>query len=274
MKLNEDNYYTNDANKQYMSVSLLKKFIGSPVEQACEKRALAELDGLYREDSSTAMMLGNYVDTCLLEPEKKELFIASHPEMFSTRGKTKGMLKSEYRKADIMIERCKGDSFFMSTLKGEHQVIMTADIFGVPFKCKMDVYRKGKYITDLKTTENIHKTFYDPATRSRMSFIEYYDYILQGAIYQEIVYQNTGERLPFFLSVVDKGTVPDIEVIQIDTDTLKDKLEINEEMIVSAWSVHQREVEPIGCGRCDYCKSIKKLIKPINWLEIGGEIDG
>lgn len=272
MKLNESNYYSREANQEYMSVSLLKEFLDTPYSFGCEKRALAIMNGEYQEDDTDALLIGSYVDTALLEPQRLDEFKASHPQLFSTRGATKGQLKSQYKKADAMVDRCKKDKFFMKTLEGEHQRIMTAEIFGVPFKIKMDVYKEGKYITDLKTTQDIHKGFWSLLDKRRVSFIEYYDYILQGAVYQEVVYKNTGQRLPFFISAVDKGNIPDIEVIQIDNETLAEKLELYEELIIQAWQVHQGELEAQSCCLCDYCKMHKVLQSPINYLEIGGEL--
>ena len=50
-----------------------------------------------------------------------------------------------------------------------------------------------------------------------MNFIEYWGYDLQAAVYQEVVYQNTGERLPFFVAAASKEEETDIELIWIQT---------------------------------------------------------
>ena len=39
LKLNNDNYFSQEANKEYLSVSQLKSFIGMPFLKGCEKRA-------------------------------------------------------------------------------------------------------------------------------------------------------------------------------------------------------------------------------------------
>lgn len=270
-KLTADNYYSTEANKAYVSVSQYKSFIGCGAYNGCEYKALAEINGEYVRPSNEALLIGSYVDCALTEPDKLAEFIESHPDMIAKTGPNKGQLKKDFIKADLMIERARRDSLFMKTLEGNTQTIMTGEIEGVPFKIKMDAYKEGKYITDLKTCESIRKGYYNPVTGTRDNFIGYYDYITQGAIYQEIVYQNTGKRLPFFISAVSKENEPDLEVIQIDNETLAEQLEIVKMNVPQIQMLKNGEVEPIHCGYCDWCKKNKVLSKPISHLDIGGE---
>ena len=52
MKLTNENYFSVESNKAYMSVSQLKNFIGTPFMPGCEKRALAEINGEYTREKS------------------------------------------------------------------------------------------------------------------------------------------------------------------------------------------------------------------------------
>ena len=269
MKLTNENYYSVEANKHYMSVSQLKNFIGTPFLKGCEKRALAEINGEYEREKTTSLLVGSYVDAALTGgAEELEKFILENPQIISSKGATKGQLKTDYKQADLMIDRVKRDKFFMRTLEGQHQVIMTGEIFGVPFKIKIDNLA-DKAIVDLKTCESLTKIYY--AEGRRMNFIEYHNYILQGAIYQEIVRQNTGKTLPFFLSCVSKEKVPDLGVFQIDNETLAECLASLEDDIKYVQMIKNGEVEPRECGCCDYCKEHKIITKPINWLDLGDE---
>lgn len=280
MKLTDENYYSLESNKEYCSVSQFKSFYGL---NGCEARAMAEIRGEYERPKTDALLVGSYVDCALTEPDKLEQFKAEHPEMISSRGATKGLLKSEFLRADEMVKRVKQDPMFMKAISGEHQTIMTGNLFGVDFKIKMDSYipksatSKGA-IVDLKTVESLRKQYYHPE-KGRCNFVDYFDYILQGAIYQEIVFQNTGERLPFFLACVSKETNINFDLIWIDDTTLHDRLFGNEFSTGIADQVNQirllknGEVEPIECGECDYCLPRKKLSKPIHYLELLGELD-
>lgn len=281
MKLTEENYFSKDALTSYLSVSSLKKFIPTPYNPIpCEESALAELKGEIEVPKSTALNIGTYVDIALTgSKEEMEEFKAAHPEMISSRGATKGELKAEYRNADKMIEVVKKQPYMMKMLSGKHQEIMVGEIFGVPFKIKIDSLGEN-FIADLKTTESISKAWYDPLTKQRVSFAFYFDYILQGAIYQEIVYQNIGKRLPFFLVCVSKESVPDVGVFHIDDATMRERLFGNAELgipsleneIRSAWSLLQGVSEPTKCNCCDYCKERKIITKPVSVFEIGGEL--
>lgn len=275
IKLDDSNYYSPEMNKAYCSVSQFKSFYGL---DGCEAKAMAEIRGEYERPKSDALLLGSYVDCALTEPENLEKFREEHPEMISSRGATKGLLKSEFIRADAMIERVKKDKKMMMYLNGEHQTIMTGNLFGLDFKIKMDSYIPHKAIVDLKTVESLRKLYYHP-TKGKCTFVDYFDYILQGAVYQEVVFQNTGERLPFILACVSKESVTDLGLIWIDNDTLHERIYGSEFSAGIAEQVNQirllksGEVEPIRCEHCDYCLPTKVISKPIHYLELMGELD-
>lgn len=258
--------------KEYLSVSQFKDFVGSPFMEGCPARAMAELNGEYVRQKSDALLLGSYVDCMLTEPEKYDSFVAEHPEMFSSRGATKGELKSSFQSGVQMVNRVKRDPFAMKTLEGQKQVIMTGELFGAKWKVKLDVLGDN-FITDLKTCKSITKSYYDKEKGRHVNFIEYYDYVLQAGIYQKIVEQNTGKKLPFFILAVSKEPTTDIEVLQIDNQSIDERLEGIENYVSLVQAYKSGEIEPMRCGHCDYCKDTKKLSKPINYLEIGGVLD-
>lgn len=272
MELTEDNYYSLEMNNEYCSVSQFKSF------QKCEVATMAELNGEYVKEwaksTQTALDVGSYVDCALTEPDKLPKFLEEHPNMIASTGKNKGNLKSEYLIANKMIERCKSSDFFMKTLSGSHQTIMAGEIEGVPFKIKMDAYKEGKWITDLKTCESIRKMYWDDVYRTKVPFIKAYGYDIQGAIYREIVRQNTGDTLPFFIAAVSKENVPDIEVIQISNEMLDDKLEEIKPYIEQIKLLKSGEIEPTKCCECDYCKAHKVLTRPILLEELWGLTEG
>ena len=94
MQLTEENYYSDIANYEYMSVSQFKDFNGTYGRVACEEAALAKLKGEYAQASSTALMVGSYVDRYF--EGTLDAFKSEHTEMF----KKDGNLKAEYVKAD------------------------------------------------------------------------------------------------------------------------------------------------------------------------------
>lgn len=264
-ELNADNYYSDEANKRYMSVHQYMDFAGHLGVRGCEAKAMAKLKGEWKDETTPAMLLGSYVDSYFegtLEQFQKE-----HPEIFLKDGKT---LSANYRKAEKMIARCKTDDYFMSTLAGEKQRIMTASLFGCDWKIKMDSYIEDVAIVDLKTTSDLHKAW-RVADAGYVCVPEYWGYTLQGALYQKIVEINTGKKLPFYLSFVTKDDVPEICVTNIDQVTLDNALNEIEMNMASVLSVWKGETEPIRCERCDYCKSTKKLTGAISIYDLINE---
>lgn len=273
--LNNENYFSDENNMKYCSVSQYKNFFGTPAKEGCEYRAMQELNGLYVPEKSDALLLGTYIDLALTEPHNLDKFKSETPELFSTRGATKGELLSKYKVADKMVESAKSDAKFMRYLEGEKQVVMTGTIFGVDFKIKIDNYIPHKAIIDLKSCEDMYKGYFDTDRRKYVSFIEYFDYLLQGAIYQEIVYQNTGERLPFYLACVSKEAVPNKEIIYLDDDSLKEKIYGNDfgdggiaNNLERLRLIKSGEITPAKCGHCEPCRMAKKITKPIDWRSL------
>ena len=93
---------------------------------------------------NSGMMIGSYVDSYVEGTLDK--FKQENPEIF----KKDGTLKADFTKAEQVIARIERDPFFMSTLAGEKQVIMTGELFGAKWKIKMDSYLPGTAIVDLK----------------------------------------------------------------------------------------------------------------------------
>lgn len=259
--LTNENYYSDEANKEYMSVHQFLDFVGYLGITGCESRALARINGDYSEEPSKAMLVGSYVDS-YFEGTLPQ-FKIEHPDIFTQ----KGTLKAEFKLAEKMIARCEKDEFFMKMMSGEKQKILTASLFGCEWKCKLDSYIKDVAIVDLKTSANIHKAW-NVADYGYCSFVEYWGYTIQMAVYQKIVEIETGKKLPCYIAVVTKEEEPEIEVIAIDQMTLDHALNYVEMNIDSVLMVKNGEVDPTECGKCDYCKSKKVLTKAINMQDL------
>lgn len=233
MELNQENYYSDDANREFFSVSQYKSFM------SCEARAMAELSGEYVRPVTRALLVGSFVDRYF--EGTLEDFMKENPAIF-TRKKE---LRAEFKRANQIIETVKTDPKFMDAMSGEKQRIFTFELFGVKWKAKLDSYNAGKAITDLKVVAKMYQ-------------LPQWRYDLQGAVYQKGVEICTGEKLPFYLAVVTKERVMDRDIWQIPQSTLDMALRQVEENIGRYADVKAGYIEPHFCGKCDYCKSIKK----------------
>ena len=252
MKLTEATYYGADANRSYFSVSQFKDFL------KCPAMAMAKIRGEYVPEKSRALILGSFVDEMLTgTAESQAEFLAENRnELFKKNGDP----YADVAQAMETVERVRKQPLMMHYLGGKHQVIMTGEIEGVPFKIKMDSYDPEEYICDFK---------YMASLRSPNLFtpmIEYWGYDLQAACYQEIVYQNTGKRLPFFFDVATKEKPAHLAVGQISQWNIDKAMETVRGNIVHFQKIKTGEIQPDRCEDygCDFCTSTKIITEAID----------
>ena len=247
MKLTKRNYFSKKANQHYMSCSQFKNF------EKCPNSAMAELTGKYKREKTTALLVGNYVDAWAEGTLPK--FQRQNPEIF----KKDGTLKADYIQAKAIIERIEKDKLFMKYLSGESQVIMTGNICGVPVKIKIDSFHPDK-IVDLKIVKDF-ENIYD-SEKGLVPWFEYWGYDLQGAVYQEIVRQNTGKLLPFYLAPATKEKTPDIDIVHIGQDILDVAFDRFKRDVERFDAMKKKIIVPDRCELCEYCKISKVLKEP------------
>lgn len=247
MKLTQRNYFSRKASLEYMSVSQFKSF------SVCPASALAEIKGKYKREKTTALLVGSYVDSYF--EGSLANFIRENPEIH----KKDGTLKADYLQAEIIIQRILKDRLFKKYMAGEKQVIMTGEINGVPVKIKIDSLHPDK-IVDLKVMANFDDVYIPE--KGRMPWFEAWGYDLQGAVYQEVVRQNTGEKLPFYLAAATKEKVTDIGIVLLNQNMLDAALDRFKEGVEMFDAIKQGVIPPDRCEKCEYCKNTKKLKTP------------
>ncbi len=255
--LTEGNYYSQEADQLYCSASQWKDFIGCPAIPGCEARAMAKLNGKYQQEITNSLLIGSILDA-LWENDDPEYIAERFPDCVSSRGPTKGQLKSEFQIALQMYQRTLKEPKFCQYMSGEKQVIMTGIIEGLPFKIKIDSYIAGKAIVDLKSTRTLDRDFriFIPDSGEKLPWYKAYGYDIQLAIYQEIVRQNTGESLRCFLAAVDKEKHPIGDIIELLQKMLNEALDEVKRGCKKIILLKNGEIEPIRCDHssCDYCR--------------------
>ena len=145
----------------------------------------------------------------------------------------------------------------MKYISGRKQVIKTGELDGIPWKTKIDSYHKGKAIVDLKIVKDF-KPIYKEG-EGRMSFIEAWGYDIQGAVYQAIVEQNTGKKLPFIIAGATKEKVSDIGLFRLPQSSLDVAMKVVESFVDRFADIKAGLIEPTRCEKCDYCKETKVI---------------
>lgn len=238
-ELTRENYKN---NHDYLSYSRFSKFL------RCEASAVKN----YREPPSTAQLVGNYVDAYF--SNESEQFKTEHPEIYNSKT---GELKKDFIQAETIIERINSDETFLKYLDGEKQAIMSGTIDGVPFKIKMDAYKPHEFITDLKVVKDFDEVWSD-TYRCYLNFVEAYDYDVELAIFREIVYQNTGEKLPCYLACITKENPSDIGIFQLTEKQLDKAMGIVKDNLPRIKDILDGKTAPHRCEKCSYCRATKK----------------
>lgn len=247
-RINNKNYFDYEHKMKYTGSSEIKAFL------ECEAGALAKLRGEFEDTPSKAQIVSSYIDSVI--SDELEDFKEEHPEIFLKNRE----LKADYKQADEVIEQMKQDEMFMKYLNGKHQKIMTGKISGVPVKIKMDSYHKDKCIVDLKCMATL-KPQWSEKDHKKINFCDEYRYTLQAALYQEIVRQNTGKRLPFIIAVATKEKYSQRALLQIDQEVMDRELEFLKQYLPHLQTVKQGKIEPQKCNCCNWCISQQKTNK-------------
>jgi len=251
MILTDDNYFSQESNEHYMSVSQFKQGV------ECEARMFAELKGEYQRPYSTELTVGSYIHAAF---ESEEVFKEFVDDNIHNVFNKKLIKYAAFKQADKMIQTLQDDPFCMYALQGEKEVIYTGELFGVEWKIKIDnINHEKKFFSDIKSTQELRKRYWSDRFKRYVSFVEAYGYDIQMAVYQEIIRQNTGYRYNPFIVAVTKESMPDKAIIHFDEEQLKNALEYVRDNIYSVSFAKTGERNPHRCEKCEYCRGTKKL---------------
>lgn len=270
MELTRDNYYTPEADREYMSCSQYQSFC------ECEAKAMAKLEGRWTDPDKEAFLVGNYFHTFFDGPEAHAQFIREHFDKIFKTKVIKGK-KGEpdqtvvtgkyapYEQADKMIEVAQNDPLIRSLidLPGENEKIMTGELWGVPWRIRLDKYiPDGRMIIDWKTVANISELKWSEAMHEKVTFIDAYGYMMRAAVYTEIEKQNahSSEDAPFIIVAISKQDYPDKEALYLNHRQRYDyELEQIRKRLGMIQMIKAGRVKPKRCGCCDYCRATKVL---------------
>ncbi|HFI0293701.1 TPA: PD-(D/E)XK nuclease-like domain-containing protein [Streptococcus suis] len=272
IELTQENYYQ---DKSWLSNSKMKQYM------QCQAKAYAMDNGEWVEErDETPLLLGNYVHSYFESHEAHEQFLAEHGDkLLAKTGKNKGNLKADFVIGDKMIESLGDDDGFNRLYHGfpgdniQKEMIVFGEIEGVPVKGKLDSVNVSRgYFVDLKTMKSIYSEEWNAELKKRVpaavNNILGFGYHGQLALYRELLKQMTGKEFRPLIVAISKEQVPDKEILKIDEAWLEEGLEQLKSNIVEVWDVIQGRQKPTSCGRCDYCRSKKKLDAVVSLNEL------
>ena len=118
-------------------------------------------------------------------------------------------------------------------------------------------------IVDLKYIRDI-EPIWDEFEGMKVSFIRYWGYDIQGAIYQKVDRRSC----PFVIVTVTKEAEPNIEALYVPDTELSAWIGEVEQDSARYAAIKRGEIEPRGCGKCAYCRNTKKLNSIKDYLEV------
>lgn len=252
MILTRDNYFSKEADMEYMSVSQWKLFY------ECEAKALATIQGQETATFKEAFLEGQLFEE--LVAGDAQTFMENHPELVSSRGATAGQLKAEFKKVVNAAERFNSQNFFTDIIKKcQKQVILTGEISGVKIKCAIDLFDpETNSIYDIKCMKDF-KEQWNSEEKAYMPWYYVYGYVMQLAVYRELVRQNFGEPKEIGLITATKEDEPNIAALSFSSDLLDLELDNFKLYLKRYDNIKKGLLKPDNCKCCDYCKSIKVI---------------
>lgn len=275
VNLTRDNYYTVEADREYLSCSQYEEFLD------CEARAMAKLQKRFVRKETEAFLVGNYFHTYFEGPEAHEEFCQIHfDDIFKTKTtKARGLeitgKKAAFEQADKMIATAENEPAIkrLIDMPGENEIIMTGKLFDrYPWKIRLDKYIPDRrWIIDWKTVSNIQEEVWIPMLGKKSTFVESFNYLFRAAVYCEIEKQFTGNTTDpaFWLVCLSKQDPPDKEIISLNHRQRLD-LELDKvyENIARIQNIKDGIIKSKRCGHCEYCRGTKKLSRTVPYYEL------
>ena len=151
-KLKQDEHYYGDYGKQFLSNSDISVLLKNP-------KLLHQ-----KKERTTAMVVGGYFHTAILEPDKLKRFKIIESSTRNTK-KYKEMsdgeiclLQHEVDKIELMTEVMMDNNICRGLIKGDLEVPAVTEIFGNKWKGKADIVNhEEQLVIDLKTTSDIDR---------------------------------------------------------------------------------------------------------------------
>jgi len=151
-KLKQDEHYYGDYGKQFLSNSDISTLLKNP-------KMLRE-----PKPKTSAMVVGGYFHTAILEPNKLKSFKIIESSTRNTK-KYKEMsdgeiclLQHEVDKIQLMTEVMMDNNICRGLIKGDFEVPAVTELFGNKWKGKADIINhEEKLVIDLKTTSDIDR---------------------------------------------------------------------------------------------------------------------
>jgi len=258
MKLNNENYFSKEADIKYLSVSQYKNFL------ECEKKALGLMNKEWDYGDKPCFLIGSYFHAWA--EGALDNFIEENSSKIMMKNKKDKL--AQFREVDEIIKTLEANPVqykrildIIQNKNNKKEQIFTGKLFNTDWKIKIDIYNpKDGYLCDLKLIKSLYDKFYNPFKLKYENFILNYQYDLQMYIYSEVEKEaNNRENilLPVLACITKEKPINTALFINFDkirnNDDFVGKVNMDVQRIIE---LKQGTASPIGCDKCDYCRSV------------------
>lgn len=236
MILTPENYHSPEAKALWISSSDIKK------AHRCEAAWAA---GESEDENKSAFLFGHLFEA-LVTGEEYE-----NPFLYSSRGPTKGQLKSEFQPAQEMADAVRRSRFLCEIIdRCRKQVIMTGVIGGLPVRVMCDLLDIDGSIYDFKSTASFDPKWDDVQDAYR-DWWAVWDYPIQMWVYREIARQN-GIVVPHVGLIGASKANCDVQALRFTRETME-AAEADATYTIGRMAAIKAGDKPVECGFCKHC---------------------
>jgi hypothetical protein len=149
--------------------------------------------------------------------------------------------------------------------RGRHEVVITFEIGGVPWRAMIDNLREDDHqFDDLKFMRDLEDSW-SKELKQYVHWYEQFDYDQQAAVYREATRQHFGIAFRPNILAATKQDPADVDWIQFKhTDYLDAKIAtIAGNMdLISQWKAGEQEPPRCGKASCQFCRASKTITRP------------
>ncbi len=251
----QNNYHSQESDKQFMSVSQYKRWI------ECEASAYEYYVNGNRDvyPDLECFKIGSFFHALFEGVKTANVFKSVNSSMF----RKDGTPYAKYQHVLDMHKRASKDKLFMDVMTGNKEQPMTGELYGFKFKIRIDNINFDKrFFTDLKSCADFNLKW-SAEHGDRVPFYETYNYWLQIAVYREIIHQNMGHYYEPYIAAVTKQKPPRLKVISFESDhRFSAELDRMGQNLDRIRPVMTGKLAPNRCNNCDWCADTDTLAQP------------
>ena len=246
--------------KPHMSASQYKRWM------ACPAKELAVQSGLITEPPPGPPLIGGKIfDKLILSPGYTITQArADYPEIVSTRGPSKGDVKSVYAWIEPAAARIQGNAEAMAMVTGQTHIPVDFHFAGSRWIGEIDCLPAvlPGFLVDLKSTKDFHEQWVTSGgSNVKLPFYEAWQYWLQMAVYWHALGRT---RQPAVLAVTKQMPRPRMRAFYFDDEgRLAREMWQIEKNMPAILSYKSGDMVPPKCSSddCDYCQGEELTIE-------------